>query len=116
MEYKAVLKNYRGSARKARLVIDLIRGKEFTQAQKILFLSKQKVAKQISKLLKSVIANAKNLTDGVKEEDFYVLRVFADEGRTSKRFRPRAQGRATTIRKRYCHISVYIASSEKEGV
>ena len=63
MEYKAVLKDYKGSARKARLVVDLVRGKSVPMAQKILFLSKQKVAKQMYKLLNSAVANAKDLND-----------------------------------------------------
>ena len=115
MEYKAVLKNYKGSARKARLVVDLVRGKSVPAAQKILFLSKQKVAKQMYKLLNSAVANAKDLTDGVNESDLVVYKAFADEGRTAKRFRPRAQGRATHILKRTCHISLFLKDMSQEG-
>ncbi len=115
MEYKAVLKDYKGSARKARLVVDLVRGKSVPVAQKILFLSKQKVAKQMYKLLNSAVANAKDLSDGVSDGDLVVSQAFANEGRTAKRFRPRAQGRATRILKRTCHISLFVKDMRQEG-
>ncbi len=115
MEYKAVLKDYRGSARKARLVVDLVRGKSVIEAQKILFLSKQKVAKQMYKLLNSAVANAKDLAAGTNDADLVVSKAYANEGRTAKRFRPRAQGRATTILKRSCHIYLFVKDITKEG-
>ncbi len=112
MEAIAQLNNQRGSARKARLVLDLIRGKNVVEAQKILTFSRKRVAQSISKLLNSAIANA-TVKEGKAEFDKMIVKTaFADQGPAMKRFRPRAQGRAFIIRKQTCHI--YIAVADKE--
>ncbi len=112
MEAIARVRNLRGSARKARLVLDLIRGKNVPDAQKILYFSNKRVAANISKLLNSAIANA-TVKEGKAEIDRMVVNIaFADDGPIMKRHRPRAQGRATVIRRRTCHITV-VVSDEK---
>ncbi len=113
MEAIARVRNLRGSARKARLVIDLIRGKSVPEAQKILALSRQKAAYHIRKLLTAAIANAQQKEAHLDLSKMYVSRAFADEGPVMKRTRPRAQGRATLIRKKTCHITVEISDIEE---
>ena len=118
MEAIARIKNLRGSARKARLVLDLIRGKSVVEAQKILTLTQKRSAYHIKKLLTAAIANAQVKEAHVNIENMFVSKVFADDAAIMKRTRPRAQGRATMIRKRTCHITVGIAekeSGEKNG-
>lgn len=112
LEAIAHLRNMRGSARKARLVLDLIRGKRVTEAQKILLFSKKRMAVSIGKLLNSAIANA-TMKEGKADIDkMIVSNAFADDGQIMRRIRPRAQGRATVIRKRTCHITVGISETE----
>jgi large subunit ribosomal protein L22 len=112
MEAIARIRNLRGSARKARLVLDIIRGKNVPEAQRILQFSKKRMAKDVAKLLNSAIANA-TVTEGkIDIDNMIVKKVFADDGPIMKRNRPRAQGRATIIRKRTCHISLGIAEKE----
>jgi ribosomal protein L22 len=101
----------RSSARKARLVCDHIRGKTVEEARAILAHTPRAVARDWSKLLESAIANAENNHDLVVE-DLYVKAVHADEGPTIKRFRPRAQGRATRIRKRTSHLTILLTPKE----
>ncbi len=108
MEAIAKIRNLRGSARKARLVLDLIRGKDVTEATKILAFTKKSVAITIAKLLKSAVANASEKYDD-NIENMKVEKAFADDGRIVKRYRSRAQGRMTPIRKRTCHITVAIS-------
>lgn len=112
MEAIARLKNLRGSARKARLVLDLIRGKKVPEAQNILLFSKKRVAVNIAKLLNSAVANAQQKDNKVDTGDMVISKVFADDGPIMRRHRPRAHGRATIIRRRTCHIT--LALSEKE--
>lgn len=102
---RAQAKYVRTSARKARLVCDQIRGKDVAEAQAILAFTPRAVAKPWAKLLTSAIANAEHNHELVSE-DLRVLAVFADEGPTIKRFRPRAMGRATSIRKRTSHLTI----------
>ncbi|MEA1973854.1 MAG: 50S ribosomal protein L22 [Candidatus Cloacimonadota bacterium] len=109
MEAIARVKNLRGSARKARLVLDLIRGKKVTEAKKILTFSKQRVASKINKLLDSAVANAIDKNEKAEIDNMDVNVAFADDGRILRRFRPRAQGRATVIRRRTCHITIGIS-------
>ena len=109
MEAIARVRNLRGSARKARLVLDLIRGKNVPEAQKILVFSNKRVAANIAKLLNSAIANA-TVKEGKAEIDRMIVnKAFADDGPIMKRHRPRAHGRATTIRRRTCHITVVVS-------
>ena len=108
---RAQAKYVRSSARKARLVCDHIRGKSVEDARAILALTPRAVARDWSKLLESAIANAENNHDLVGE-DLYIKAVHADEGPTIKRFRPRAQGRATRIRKRTSHLTILLTPKE----
>ena len=103
----------RSSAYKAREVLDLIRGKSCVDAQDILAFSERDVAQPISKVLNSALANAEH-NDGLDAEELYVSACYADEGPTLKRWRPRARGRATRIRKRTCHITVIVTRYDAE--
>jgi ribosomal protein L22 len=108
---RAQAKYVRSSARKARVVCDHIRGKTVEEARAILAHTPRGVARDWSKLLESAIANAENNHDLVGE-DLYVKAVHADEGPTIKRFRPRALGRATRIRKRTSHLTILLTPKE----
>ena len=102
----------RTSARKARLVCDHIRGKDVAEARAILAFTPRAAAEAWTKLLESAIANAEHNHDLVGEE-LRVANVFADEGPTLKRFRPRAMGRATRIRKRTSHLTIELTPKEQ---
>jgi len=102
---RARAKYVRSSARKARLVIDHIRGKSVQDARALLQHTPRAVARDIEKLLASAVANAENNHELVGD-DLYVKEAYADEGPTLKRFRPRALGRATRIRKRTSHLTL----------
>jgi large subunit ribosomal protein L22 len=107
MEVQAKLRNVRLSPRKARLVVDMVRGKGIQEAMNILQVSPQKTAPILSKLLKSAVANAEQ--GGVSDVDqLFVKTVMVDQGPVLKRFRPRAQGRASRIRKPTSHITVVL--------
>ncbi|MDA3902332.1 MAG: 50S ribosomal protein L22 [Desulfuromusa sp.] len=107
MESQAKLRNVRLSARKARLVVDMVRGKGIQDAMNILQVSPQKTAPILSKLLKSAVANAEQ--SGVSDVDrLFVKTVMVDQGPALKRFMPRAQGRASRIRKPTSHITVVL--------
>ncbi len=107
MESLAKLRNVRLSPRKARLVIDMVRGKGIQDAMNILQVSPQKTAPILSKLLKSAVANAEQ--SGVSDVDqLFVKTVMVDQGPVLKRFMPRAQGRASRIRKPTSHITVVV--------
>jgi ribosomal protein L22 len=108
---RAQAKHVRSSARKARLVCDHIRGKSVEEARAILALTPRAIAEDWSKLLESAIANAEHNHELVGE-DLYVKAVYADEGPTIKRFRPRAQGRATRIRKRTSHLTIQLTPKD----
>lgn len=113
MQAKAVAKQVRVAPRKARLVIDLIRGKEVGEAFAILRNTPKAASPIVEKVLKSAIANAEHNYE-MEPENLFVESVFVDEGTTLKRFRPRAMGRAGRINKRTSHITV-IVSEKKEG-
>ncbi len=104
----ATAKYVRGSARKARLVADLVRGKSVPQAQAILAYDTHAAAESVRKVLQSAMANADH-NAGLDVQDLVLAHVTVDEGPTIKRFRPRAQGRATPINKRTCHITIGLA-------
>jgi len=104
---RAQAKYVRSSARKARLVCDNIRGKSVVDARAILAHTPRAVARDWSKLLESAIANAEHNHE-LDGEDLVIKAVTADEGPTIKRFRPRAQGRATQIRKRTSHLTILL--------
>lgn len=112
MESVARVRNLRGSARKARLVLDLIRGKSVQEAQNILLFSKKRVANDIAKLLKSAVANAHQKDMKSETDQMKVSKVFADDGPIMRRHRPRAHGRATIIRRRTCHITLELSDNE----
>jgi large subunit ribosomal protein L22 len=105
---RAVAKYVSISAYKARVVLDLIRGKDIATADEILRFSERDAAIVIRKVLASAIANASHNDDQIPE-DLFVSACFADEGKTLRRMRPRARGRATRIRKRSCHITVIVS-------
>jgi ribosomal protein L22 len=111
LKVSAQAKYVRTSARKARLVCDHIRGKDVEQARAILAFTPREAAKAWAKLLESAVANAENNHDLVGEE-MRIFSVHADEGPTLKRYRPRAMGRATRIRKRTSHLSITLISKE----
>jgi large subunit ribosomal protein L22 len=105
---RAVLRHYRMSAYKARQVLDLVRGKDVDRAAEILQATPREGARVVAKVLASAVANARN-NDFLDPDDLYVSACYADEGTTIKRWRPRARGRATRIRKRTCHITVIVS-------
>lgn len=109
MESRAILRYERISPRKARLVGDLIRGKNVDEALNILALTPKAGARLIEKVLRSAVANGQE-TGGVKDPDaMWVSEVQINEGPMLKRFMPRARGRATKIRKRTSHITVVLS-------
>jgi large subunit ribosomal protein L22 len=96
------------SASKARQVLDLIRGEDVQRAAEILTGTEREAAELIGKVLSSAVANAAH-NDSQSPEELYVSACYADEGATMKRWRPRARGRATRIRKRTCHITIIVS-------
>jgi ribosomal protein L22 len=108
---RAQAKYVRSSARKARLVCDHIRGKSVVEARAILAVTPRAIARDWSKLLESAVANAEHNHELVGE-DLVVKAVHADEGPTIKRFRPRAMGRATRIRKRTSHLTILLTPKD----
>jgi ribosomal protein L22 len=108
---RAQAKYVRSSARKARLVCDHIRGKSVVEARAILAVTPRAIAEDWSKLLESAVANAEHNHELVGE-DLYVKAVHADEGPTIKRFRPRAMGRASRIRKRTSHLTILLTPKD----
>ena len=114
MESKAILRFVRVSARKARLVADVVRGKDVSEAIELLSFTDKKTAPIIKKLVESAVANAEQAarrsnTD-LDIDQLYVKTVLVDQGPTLRRFRPRAQGRATKILKKTSHITVELAT------
>jgi large subunit ribosomal protein L22 len=108
MEAKAIAKNIRISARKVRLVADLVRGKDINEAYAILFNTNKSSCLPIQKLIRSAEANAEH-NNNMDVEKLFVKEIYANEGPTLKRIRPRAQGRASKINKRTSHITVVLA-------
>lgn len=111
MEARATHKNLRQSARKVRMVADLIRGKDLEWALNALHFSKKKASVQVEKTLRSAVSNLLNTDEGghLEPEDLYIRTIFVNEGPTARRFRPRAMGRATIIRKRSSHLTIVVA-------
>lgn len=107
MEVKAMAKYVRVSPRKARLVMDQIRGKKVEEALDLLNFAPQKSAYLVKKLIGSAVANAEENSE-MDVDTLFIKRIYADEGPTLKRFRPRALGRATRIRKRTSHLTVIL--------
>lgn len=110
MEARAIAKYTRIAPRKVRLVVDLIRGKETEDAVNILRFTTKVASKTVLKVLNSAVANAQQ--KGARGDALVVSEVYVDEGPTLKRFRPRAMGRASRIRKRTSHITVVVTETE----
>jgi large subunit ribosomal protein L22 len=108
MQAKAVAKTIRIAPRKVRLVLDLVRGKEVGEAVSILKLTNKRTSPIVEKLVKSAVANAEHNYD-MDIDNLIISEAYADEGPTLKRFRPRAQGRATKINKRTSHITIVVS-------
>ncbi len=112
---RAVLRHSRMSAYKAREVLDLIREVPAGEALEILRLSGRDAAIPIAKLLASAVANAQN-NDMLDPDELYVATAYADESVTMKRWRPRARGRATRIRKRTCHVTLVVSRLPEDKI
>lgn len=113
MEAIAKLRNCPMSARKMRLVVDLIRGKNVAEALNILKYTKKEAAVWLEKLLLSAIANWEYKTEGeanADDHDLYIKTIFVGEGPMLKRFRPAPQGRAHRIRKHQNHVTIIVAN------
>ena len=108
MEAKAIAKTVRIAPRKARLVADLVRGKNVSNALVILEYTTKAASPLIEKVVKSAVANAVN-NHNMIEENLYIKEIMINEGPTLKRFRPRAKGSASQILKRTSHINVVVA-------
>jgi len=102
----------RMSARKARLVLDLIRGRTVPEARTVLAFTPRAAAREIDRVLASAVANAES-AHGLDGDELVVLEAYADEGPTLKRWRARARGRVNRIKKRTCHITVVVAAVEE---
>ena len=113
MEAKATAKFVRIAPNKARKVVDLIRGTHVEEARRILRFSSLGPAETVAKVLNSAVANAESLSAGaVAPTNLRVAKAYVDEGPTLRRFRPRAQGRATRIRKRTSHMTILLTTKE----
>ena len=110
---RAQVKYVRSSAYKVREVLNLIRGKSLFEATNILTFSERRISDTVLKCLNSAAANAEN-NDDIPVEELFVSACYADEGPTLKRWRPRARGRATRIRKRTCHITLILGRYSPE--
>jgi large subunit ribosomal protein L22 len=106
MEYKATLRYLRGSAQKARLVADLIRGRNVQEAVNVLQVTNKHAARPMVKALRSALANAENREEGVDVDRLFVKEIFVDGGPSMKRLRPAPQGRAFRVLKRQSHITI----------
>jgi len=107
MQVSATAKRLRVSPQKARLVVDLVRGKPVSDALDILSFSTQKAAGLVRKIVESAIANAEN-NAGADIDELKISEIFVNEGMTMKRIKPRAKGRADRIFKRTSHITVTV--------
>ena len=111
MEAKAVAKYVRVSPRKARVVIDQVRGKDVVRAREILRFSERAIAETIEKVLNSAVANAEN-NFNMDRNNLYVSECYVTPGPTMKRIRPRAQGRAFRVLKRTSHVFITVKEQE----
>lgn len=112
---RAVVKYVGRSAYKVRQVCDLIRGKDAEEAQNILLLCNRGAAEEVGKLLNSAMANASH-NQNIPGEELFVKEIFADEGPTMKRFKPRARGRASSIRKRMSHVTIVLERKDDAAI
>ncbi|MBU0671235.1 MAG: 50S ribosomal protein L22 [Patescibacteria group bacterium] len=111
MEVNANLKNLQISPRKVRLVADLVRGLDVVKAEKVLEFENKQCSPAILKLLRSAVANAENNND-LKKENLFIKEITVDKGYTLKRWKPRAMGRATPIKKRASKIKIVVAEKK----
>ena len=117
---RAILRDIRHTPQKARRIVNLIRGQRADEALSILKFAPQAAGQDVYTLLSSAIANAKQKNPAIRDaSELWVVEALVDEGRTMKRFRPRAQGRAGQILKRTSHITIVVesvnADSQKKG-
>src|SRR6187431_1892363 len=111
-QVRAQAKWVRMSARKARLVLDHLRGRSVPEARTILAFTPRAAAREIDRVLASAVANAES-AHGLDGDELIVLAAYADEGPTLKRWRARARGRVNRIRKRTCHITLIVSENPK---
>ena len=111
MEVRAVAKDTGISPRKVRLLVDMVRGKKVDEALTMLRFTPSPTARVVAKVIKSAAANAETCFQ-MSSSDLKVVKIFADEARTLKRFRPRSRGRVSPILKRSSHITVIVAEQE----
>jgi large subunit ribosomal protein L22 len=112
MQTKAVYKYARVTPRKARRVVDLIRGKQAGEAMISLKFMPYRAARLIEKTVRSAMANAEQKAESIDVEQLKIEKIVVDEGPTMKRMRPRAMGRANIIKKRTSHITVHLTGEE----
>ena len=108
VEVRATAKYVRMAPRKTRMVVDMIRNLPVAKALEVLQFNTRAVSEDISKVLRSAVANAVN-NNGMRADDLYVKLAYVDEGPTLKRIRPRAKGSASRINKRMSHITIVVA-------
>ena len=109
MDARATAKYVRSSPRKARLVLDLIRGRDAGEAMNLLRFTKKRMAKEVEKVLRSAIANVEGKSETIDVDDLYVSEAYANDGPRGKRIRPAPMGRAHSYQRRTCHIVVKVA-------
>ncbi len=114
MRVRAQAKWVRTSARKARIVLDNIRGRSVPEARTILAFTSRAAATDIEKVLRSAVANAES-SHGLDGDELVVEAAYADEGPTLKRWKPRARGRVNRIRKRTCHVTLVLVEQEEQA-
>jgi large subunit ribosomal protein L22 len=115
MKVRAQAKYIRQAPNKVRVVLDLIRGLQVEEAGHVLMHLNRRATEPVAKVLKSAVANAEN-NHALDADDLFIVEAFADEGPTLKRFRPRARGRATRVRKRTSHITIVVADRDREVI
>jgi large subunit ribosomal protein L22 len=114
VEARATVKYVRTSPRKMRRAVDLIRGQHVDEARRILRFSTLGASRDLDKLLNSAVANAEQ-KPGVIADNLWISRAWVDEGPTLRRFRPRAYGRATKVRKRTSHVTLVVKTMGEES-
>jgi large subunit ribosomal protein L22 len=114
MESRATMKYVRTTPRKMRRAVDLIRGQHVEEARRILRFSPLGASHDLTKLVNSAVANAEQ-RPGVVADNLWISRAWVDEGPTLRRYRPRAYGRATRVRKRTSHVTVVVQTMGEEG-
>jgi large subunit ribosomal protein L22 len=112
MKVRAHAKHIRQSPYKVRRVLDLVRGLPVEEARHVLAFTDRRAADPVRKVLNSAVANAEH-NFALDSDELVVTEAFADEGPTLKRWRPRARGRATRIRKRTCHITIVVSEEDE---